>query len=176
MSTSFKKLLLVSITLLLGVMSSGAMAQTTNYDFSFSGNNSYSITGMFGVTSGVITSISGTVTAPNSYNGAIQFLIPPGGFAGNDNMYFPAGPYLNYDGVSFQTSGGTLNLYYDSGSTYLLGDNNTDISAGSMTSSISGGVAPEMNASLIPQVGLLLGCLFFLFGRKREVVEPMLVV
>ena len=37
-----------------------------------------------------------------------------------------------------------------------------------------GGVAPEMNASFIPQVGLLLGCLFFLFGRKKEVVEPML--
>ena len=38
----------------------------------------------------------------------------------------------------------------------------------------AGGVAPEMNASLIPQVGLLLACLFFLFGRKKEVVEPML--
>ena len=38
----------------------------------------------------------------------------------------------------------------------------------------SGGVAPEMNASFIPQVGLLLGCLFFLVGRKKEVVEPML--
>jgi len=30
-----------------------------------------------------------------------------------------------------------------------------------------GGIAPEMNASLIPQVGLLLGCLFLMFGRKR---------
>jgi len=30
------------------------------------------------------------------------------------------------------------------------------------------GVAPEMNASLIPQVGLLLGCLFFMFGRKKQ--------
>ena len=39
-----------------------------------------------------------------------------------------------------------------------------------------GGVAPEMNASFIPQVGLLLGCLFFLMGRKKEVVEPMLAV
>ena len=37
-----------------------------------------------------------------------------------------------------------------------------------------GGVAPEMNASLIPQVGLLLGCLFLMFGRKKEVVEPMM--
>ena len=44
------------------------------------------------------------------------------------------------------------------------------------TLSGGGAVAPEMNASLIPQVGLLLGCLFFLMGRKREVVEPMMVV
>ena len=39
---------------------------------------------------------------------------------------------------------------------------------------ISGGGAPEMNASFIPQVALMLACLFFLFGRKNEVVEPML--
>ena len=36
------------------------------------------------------------------------------------------------------------------------------------------GTAPEMNASFIPQVGLLLGCLFFLFGRKKENTELML--
>lgn len=28
--------------------------------------------------------------------------------------------------------------------------------------------APEMNPSLIPQVGFLLGCLFLMFGRKKE--------
>ena len=37
-----------------------------------------------------------------------------------------------------------------------------------------GGAAPEMNASFIPQVALMLACLFFLFGRKKEVIEPML--
>ena len=36
------------------------------------------------------------------------------------------------------------------------------------------GVAPEMNASFIPQVALMLACLFFLFGRKKENTEPML--
>lgn len=34
--------------------------------------------------------------------------------------------------------------------------------------------APEIDGSLTPKVGLLLGCLFFLMGRKKEVVEPML--
>ena len=33
MTTSLKKLLLISITLLLGVMSAGVRAQTTNFDF-----------------------------------------------------------------------------------------------------------------------------------------------
>ena len=34
-------------------------------------------------------------------------------------------------------------------------------------------VAPEMDGSLIPQVTLMLACLFFLMGRKKENVEPM---
>ena len=37
-----------------------------------------------------------------------------------------------------------------------------------------GGVAPEMNASFIPQVALMLGCLFFLLGRKKENTESMM--
>ena len=32
----------------------------------------------------------------------------------------------------------------------------------------SGGVAPEMNASHIPQVALLISCMFLMFGRRRE--------
>ena len=36
--------------------------------------------------------------------------------------------------------------------------------------------APEMNASHIPQVALMLACLFFLMGRKKENTEPMLAV
>ena len=44
----------------------------------------------------------------------------------------------------------------------------------SWTPEASSGIAPEMNASFIPQVALMLACLFFLLGRKKEVVEPML--
>ena len=36
-----------------------------------------------------------------------------------------------------------------------------------------GGVAPEMNASLIPQIALMLACLFLLFGRKKENEDSM---
>ena len=176
MSTSLKKLLLISITLLLGVTSSRAMADT-NYDFNYSGNSgSGSVTGVFVVNdvTNLITDISGTVSGFGGvYTAPITRLIAPGGLHDNDNQYFPSvsGPYLSNDGVTFDAGGRKFNLSYGYSEYYLVTVNIG--SSGSMTSSISGG-APEMNASLIPQVGLLLGCLFFLFGRKREVVEPLL--
>ena len=34
--------------------------------------------------------------------------------------------------------------------------------------------APEIDGSLAPKVGFLLGCLFFMFGRKKCATEPML--
>jgi len=42
------------------------------------------------------------------------------------------------------------------------------------SSTIEPAGAPEMNASFIPQVGLLLACLFFLFGRKKENTDAIL--
>ena len=38
---------------------------------------------------------------------------------------------------------------------------------------VSGG-APEIDGSLAPKVGFLLGCLFLMFGRKKQNSEPML--
>ena len=35
--------------------------------------------------------------------------------------------------------------------------------------------APEIDGSLAPKVGFLLGCLFLMFGRKKQNSEPMLV-
>ena len=34
--------------------------------------------------------------------------------------------------------------------------------------------APEIDGSLAPKVGFLLGCLFLMFGRKRQNSEPMM--
>lgn len=36
------------------------------------------------------------------------------------------------------------------------------------------GGAPEIDGSLAPKVGFLLGCLFLMFGRKKQNTEPML--
>ena len=38
---------------------------------------------------------------------------------------------------------------------------------------LSGG-APEIDGSLAPKVGFLLGCLFLMFGRKKQNTEPMM--
>ena len=34
--------------------------------------------------------------------------------------------------------------------------------------------APEIDGSLAPKVGFLLGCLFLMFGRKKQNIEPMM--
>ena len=34
--------------------------------------------------------------------------------------------------------------------------------------------APEIDGSLAPKVGFLLGCLFLMFGRKKQNTEPMM--
>ena len=38
---------------------------------------------------------------------------------------------------------------------------------------VSGG-APEIDGSLAPKVGFLLGCFFLMFGRKKQKSEPMM--
>ncbi len=83
----------------------------------------------------------------------------------NSSLSFTANGHnyaINFDPSNFNPS----LAYYPSigtsdGTTLVYGG------AGVLTSS-GGGVAPEMNASMIPQVALMLACLFFLMGRKRE--------
>ena len=175
MITATRKQILALITTLLGVLSSGVMADT-NYSFNFSGNNGSISNGVFVVdSSNLITGISGTISGWDgdpSYSQSITGLAPVGSFGPNDNIYVPSGSpaYLTPDGVSFFAAGVTFNLYNFRGSYELYNDEFYTSSSGTMTSSI----APEMNASLVPQVGLLLGCLFLMFGRKKEVVEPMM--
>ena len=42
----------------------------------------------------------------------------------------------------------------------------------SVSSSVA---APEIDGSLAPKVGFLLGCLFLMFGRKKQNTEPMMI-
>jgi len=183
MTTSLKKLLLISITVLLGVMSGGVMAQT-NYDFTFTGSAGDTIAGVFIVNGSSVTDISGSVYyGGNNYNitgiaspygeqnnwlGAPQYLDTPGSFDPMCMCSTGGG-----SGVSFSTNngGGVMNLTYDgSGSTYTL---NPYGLPGSANGTLTVG-APEIDGSLAPKVGFLLGCLFLMFGRKKQNFEPMM--
>ena len=105
MTTSLKKLLLVSVTLILGVMSSRVMATpTTNYDFTTLSSGP--------TVSGSAVSSDGTV-------------------------------YTSLNNVMFGSNS------IASGDIYFIG-------------------------SGISNYGFLLGCLFLMFGRKKQNSEPMM--
>jgi len=53
------------------------------------------------------------------------------------------------------------------------GFSTTDASIKYAIASPSGG-APEIDGSLAPKVGFLLGCLFLMFGRKKQNTEVLM--
>ena len=174
MTTSLKKLLLVSITLLLGVMSDGVMATapTTNYDFTFSNDGSNdpgNVSGVFTVTSGYITGISGSTTGISGGDVTLNSIYSATGI--HNKFDYPTTPYLGGK-LYFTTSVGNYVMEYFSGSTYVLQGGGTAKGCllsctGTLTVSLSTG-APEIDGSLAPKVGFLLGCLFLMFGRKKQ--------
>ena len=186
------KKLIATVVIALGAWISVGVAQAdTFYNFTFTGETldvdgtptSGMITGVFGViadntsASGyLINSISGTVSGWDSGNGSITGLLQPGVFENDNALYFPnGGVYLNNLGVSFTTSGNQFNIslpsFPDSG-LYFAETGSTYEPNGTLTVTPIG-AAPEMNASFIPQVALMLACLFFLLGRKKENTEAM---
>ena len=186
MTIQLKKLLLVSITLLLGAMSVGVRAQTSYYDFSYSSSSNglpqVIVDGNLELFNGVVIALGWhggvVIDGSNGPAGAVTSILAPGydfgGGVTNDNIWTP-----DSNGIGFAIGANAYRFYLNSGGTYTLsgypdGDNTGFFNTGNETSrdiggpGSYGGSAPEMNASFIPQVGLLLGCLFFLLGRKKE--------
>ena len=195
MSTSFKKLLLVSITLFLGVMNSGAKAADgTNYDFTY-GNSTYAVgyilepyyayTSTFTATqsapgvaympwfgnasmaSAFATGVAGNLSAVNYANfgnGAGFMVSNPNNSGVSNNGYYYYWGILGVGAATYTFSPNTTSNYY-----YAVVTNVT------CNSGCSGSGAPEIDGSLAPKVGFLLGCLFLMFGRKKQNSEPMLV-
>ena len=184
MLTQLKKLLLVSITLLLGAMCSWANADT-NYDF---GGTTYTLSiynGTWSQFQSAEPSYSNVAITPwwGNQSAAEIFALGVGtnlGFVDNSGLSsvgpmfaFSGSPLttVNYspgdpefppprnlpDAQSFSGWGESLNFNW----TYV-------------SSSSPAGSAPEMNASFIPQVALMLACLFFLLGRKKENTDAIL--
>ena len=186
MTAPFKKLLAVAALVLSTLISVRAWADT-NYDFTFtdtmwgSGTN---VTGTFTVdASNVVKSLTGYVTAPDVVHGAIT-LLPPDTIYSNTNQLYPSGPYyVSEPGIGFSNGstnyylfnafargGGDPNYYLDQ---WTADKGSNTVGGGSMTLTASGG-APEIDGSLAPKIGLLLGCSYLMFGRKKQNSEPMM--
>jgi hypothetical protein len=172
-------------------MSAGVKAQTTNYDFSTTinggtyfitliGDNGTLIGSLGNATySGVDPTQSGSplygpiTTTSGIYHGGTW-----GTYSGSGSGAVLTGIHIgNYNSANTQMEvsdylGNLPTLV----ATYITGGNGSNWVQSPYTFTVSGGAAPEMNASFIPQVALMLACLFFLLGRKKEVVEPFLAI
>ena len=114
----------------------------TIYSFNFVGNNG-SASGNFTVQpNGLIVSVTGTVYNFPSGSLSITSILPVNTYGVNDNLYFPAGPYLSAFGVAFYTGSdptqNQINLRYTPApnySMYATNDETTLMSLGPLTSS-----------------------------------------
>ena len=180
MTTSLKKLLLISITLLLGVMSSGVMAETVTYmggnEYAYYNGTSttdYTLSAIYDSYDNQSTLLQNQVwwgsqstanlfaTAAIGNNGLLY-----SSFAYSASWYDPGMGRLQYEANIAQT----MSNYVNDGArlSSSLG------SPGYVIATQVGG-APEIDGSLAPKVGFLLGCLFLMFGRKKQNTEPMMV-
>jgi hypothetical protein len=104
-----------AVVILLG-FSQSLYADTTFY-FSFAGS------GIDASGSGTATHVSGdeylVTSLSGTQNGDPMTLLPPEGYADNDNYFLTSPPFLDIPGVSFSVPGGTdYNVYYYAGTYY----------------------------------------------------------
>ena len=172
----FKKLLLVSITLLSGMMSSGgAYAQFSDYTFSadFGTSPTYSnwgtISGMALVGPG--GSVSSLSNLTETYGGTTRAITA---FTLETSYVRSLSDFsLDYSYTGGYWAG-TAHVYLNTlGSTHVNQPSFPGGGGVSSSSVVSAG-APEIDGSLAPKVGFLLGCLFLMFGRKKQNAELML--
>jgi hypothetical protein len=162
-----------------------SFAQSYNFDFEANG---VSATGLFNVSGGTITGISGTVSDASvvNFNGSIASILSPGssintaGFSNDNSLYYPTPPYLDDHGVSFQLDNQTdLNLYYQTTNDpgYILQGSTGGIGTLSVTQT----PAPLPGSGLLSYLALGFAGLFFqrkIIGHKirselaRWSIEP----
>ena len=119
----------------------------------------------------------------------------------NSSSLAPVTDLTNYSSNIGDTSGGQylyLNLsFYQNGNSYsdqatihaMALNSGDSVNLGGLNTSYTGlnssttfytlaGVpgAPEIDGSLTPKIGFLLGCLFLMFGRKKQYTEALITV
>ena len=167
MNKSFKKLLLVSITVLLGVMSSEIMANTetiitiggSSYDLTtYSGPDALAIAshqawwGNRDLAQAIASQLNLTPTSLGTANGPYGAFVAYSAYGGDYPNILHAYTYQN-----------------------AILDANSNYTGDTYVVQVVGAGAPEIDGSLAPKVGFLLGCLFLMFGRKQQNTEPMMV-
>lgn len=191
---NIKKLIATVVFVLSAWMIAGAVHAQTNYDFTatfFGVTLTGTVTSTGADPSLPFTSISNLVSGgtPITFpifpiNGVYGYANQSAGGANNASVQFIIDVHSEFG--FYETFYGTNTLGLLTGGNGFLAvysslalaqvNNPADASFSPPIDSFSitlSPVAPEMNASLIPQVGLLLGCLFFLFGHKKENTEQM---
>ena len=182
----FKKLISTvafAITACVCSVSAYAIPTTTYYDFSASGtvvNPTMSPTTTNYNFSFLLSSLDGTNLnfVSGTYDGAsvsssspsnIGTLTSGGGLRTLSGFSLDSGftsPIVGVDLTKpFLSSSFSITEYYND-SNARSGSNNTYIFQ------VAG--APEIDGSFAPKVGFLLGCLFLMFGRKKQNSEPMM--
>ena len=174
MSTSIKKLLLVWVTALLGVMISG-LTQAANPDVVLNvSGQSYDITYITGTYDANVALLSqqpwfGDATKAKNFAIALSnagtYVLGQPSLAGYP-PYFATGTAGASFLAPYQTSTGYV------GSVVAVDSHSNTADAFAVVNTSAG--APEIDGSLAPKVGFLLGCLFLMFGRKKQSSEPMM--
>ena len=176
------KRLCAALALVGGLGIGAAQAATTYWTFTSSGNviysggginNTYSLTENLSSTDngGTFTALSGNITV--------------GGSAGSSSGATSGGIF--YGGASlpsfFQVNAATspTSIWQFTGFTpanhtaVVIETYGGQSPAGTNNYSLTQNGAPEIDGSLAPKVGFLLGCLFLMFGRKKQNTEPMMM-
>jgi hypothetical protein len=103
------KKVILALFALVTALAISPVASAQTYNFSFS-SIPYSGSGVFEVTGGVITGLTGTFYSLGVDVGAMTMLAP-GTFAGNDNVFAPAPNYVTLNGLSFIAGGAYFNIF-----------------------------------------------------------------
>ena len=189
---NIKKLIATVVFALGAWMSVGTAQADTLFNFNFSNGQGSTAEGSFSLSDyNMYYFNNGTMglNNPNDFNGfAMTISGPTGGVFTNsdfDNIYFALSGVVNpgnlvgqtnFDAFTMDSISGNISGYSNTFFSYYGNNGLSSETNYSLVSLSAVAAAPEMNASLIPQVGLLLGCLFFLFGRKKENTGAMLAV
>ena len=181
--SSLLKQLFVALALVGGFGVSVAQATTTTYwTFTSSGNVVYTagnINNTYSLTENLSSTDNGTTFKALSGNITVD------GSAGSSSGATSSGVFVGSASVPsfFQVNAATspTSIWQFTGFTPA---SHTAIAiemyggqspAGTNNYSLTQNGAPEIDGSLAPKVGFLLGCLFLMFGRKKQNTEPMMM-